>query len=456
MTDIVIPYTPNPVQRKIHDLAHSVRFLVAACHRGAGKSLAAVNEALDAALFTPTEAHRAAYVGPYRNQTKMIAWDYLKRLAAVIPGADFNETELRCDFAHNNGRVFLAGADGCDHLRGVHLDMLVLDEPAFQPPTVWPEILRPTLGARRGRCVMIGTFLEKANHFWQTYDKAGSLPEWGRLRVPASESGILSNTELASARATMSAEQYAREYELEPMIVTEASIYGKLLAQAWRDHRIAEVPHDPRYGVCTAWDWGRRDQTVCWFFQPVGPAFHFIDFFAESGLTVPDYMDMLKERKRERGYSYDKHFGPHDTQMRTIHGENSIADEAAQHGVLFEIVARGSVAAGINKVRELLPLCWFDERRCADGITALEQYKYTWNPDLGVFSKEPEHSKHSHAADAFRTFAMGGLADTRPRVVPTWTHAEMQFDVFTHARAGKREDKHQAEITFDPFQRGGR
>jgi phage terminase large subunit len=99
---------------------------------GARASLAAVNEALDEALFTPTEAPRAAYVGPYRNQTKTICWDYLKRFAGVVPGVLFNETELRADFAHNGGRVFLAGADGCDHLCGVHLYMLDLDEPALQ------------------------------------------------------------------------------------------------------------------------------------------------------------------------------------------------------------------------------------------------------------------------------------------------------------------------------------
>ena len=46
MAEIVIPYTPNPVQRQIHDLAQRIRFLVVAAHRGAGKSLAAVNEAL--------------------------------------------------------------------------------------------------------------------------------------------------------------------------------------------------------------------------------------------------------------------------------------------------------------------------------------------------------------------------------------------------------------------------
>ncbi len=411
MPEILISYKPNPVQARIHALAREHRFLVAACHRGAGKSLAAINEALDAALFTPTPAPRASYIGPYRNQTKLIAWDYLKRLAAVIPGVDFNETELRADFAHNGGRVFLAGADGCDHLRGVHLDMLVLDEPAFHPPTVWPEVLRPTLGARQGRALFIGTFLEKSNHFYQTYEKAGSLPEWGRLLVKASESGILTPAELASARSTMSEEQYAREYELEPLAITEASIFGKWMAQAWKDNRIGHVGFDPRFDVCTAWDWGRRDLTVCWFFQVIGPAFHFVDYFAASGLTVPDYMDMLKEKKRERGYSYGLHFGPHDTETKTIHAESSIADEAAEHGVFFEVVPRGTKAAGINKVREVLPRCWFDAERCEEGITALEQYKYTWDPALGVFSKEPQHDKHSHGADAFRTFAM---ADVTP------------------------------------------
>lgn len=163
MAEITIPYAPNAVQRQIHDLARRTRFLVVAAHQGAGKTYAAVNEALDAVLFAPTDAPRVAYVGPFRNQTKLIAWDALKKFARDIPG-DFNETELKLTVAHNNGQLFLAGADGCDHLRGVHLNLLVLDEPAFHPPEIWPMILRPTLSARQGRCLMIGTFLEKANH----------------------------------------------------------------------------------------------------------------------------------------------------------------------------------------------------------------------------------------------------------------------------------------------------
>ena len=430
MPEIVIPYTPNPVQEQIHALAREHRFLVVAAHRGAGKTYAAVNEALDAGLFAPTVAPRVGYVGPYRNQTKLIAWDALKRFASVIPDAEFNETELKLTLHHNQGQLFLAGADGCDHLRGVHLDMLVLDEPAFHPPDIWPMILRPTLAARRGRCVMIGTFLEKTNHFYQTYDKAGSLPEWGRLLVKASESGILSAAELASARASMTEEQYAREYELEPLIVTEASIYGKLLAQARTDGRVGHVPHTPGVDVETAWDFGFRDATAIWFVQRVGVAYHAIDFFQAAGLTVADYADVLKERKREHGYSYGRHYAPHDATSDNIQTGRSIADTAMESGLYFEVVERGSVAAGISATRQLLPQCWFDEGKCGEGLDALERYRYEWNPELQVFSMKPEHSRWSHAADALRTFAVGYEEEPNEESAPP-PSAAVRWNVFT-------------------------
>jgi phage terminase large subunit len=65
------------------------------------------------------------------------------------------------------------------------------------------------------------------------------------------------------------------------------------------------------------------------------------------------------------------------------------------------------VAAGISAVRQLLPQCWFDETKCAAGLGALERYAEKWSPELQMFSMKLEHSKWSHAADAFRTFAVG-------------------------------------------------
>jgi phage terminase large subunit len=80
-------------------------------------------------------------------------------------------------------------------------------------------------------------------------------------------------------------------------------------------------------------------------------------------------------------------------------------------GLFFEIVQRGSVAAGISATRQLIPQMWFDETKTAEGLDALERYKYEWNPGLQVFSMKPEHSRWSHAADALRTFAVGYQED---------------------------------------------
>lgn len=451
MSEITIPYTPNPVQCRIHDLAHQVRFLVAACHRSAGKSLAAVNEALDTALFDSAESPRAGYVGPYRNQTKLIAWDYLKRLTSVIPGVEYNETELRCDFAHNGGRVFLAGADGCDHLRGVHLDMLVLDEPAFQPPNVWPEILRPTLAARHGRALFIGTFLSRQNHFWHTYDKAGSLPEWGRLLVKASESGILSAKELASARAVMSPEQYAREYELECSAVMDGSIFGKILDRMERDGQIGGVPFRPDRKVWTAWDIGVSDSTAIWFLQRDILAWHAIDYIEEAGAGMSFYARLLHERADGLGYNYGGHIGPHDLSVQEFGSGKTRLDTARELGIRFTLAPRLSLEDGIEATRNFLPQLWIDSVKCARPLEALQDYRYSWDENLRIFSKKPLHNWSSHACDALRTFATG-FRDLPEHRGPREQYNTTTKDVLAPLTgSGHRKDPTESIMGWDPF-----
>ncbi|MFI5339841.1 MAG: hypothetical protein ACHQ7N_08380 [Candidatus Methylomirabilales bacterium] len=445
MPEIVIPYTPNPVQRRIHELAARVRFPVVAAHRSAGKSLAAVSECLDTALFSSHEGPRAAYVGPFRNQTKLIAWDYAKRLAGVIPGMEPNETELRIDFPHNNGRLFLAGADGCDHLRGVHLDMLVLDEPAFQPPNVWPEILRPTLSARQGRALFVGTFLSRQNHFWHTYDKAGSLPEWGRLLVKASQSGILSAAELASARATMSPEQYAREYELVCSAVLDGSVYGKLLDEMERQGRLGVAPWSSRTGVWTAWDIGVSDSTAIWFLQRDGRGWRAIDYEEHAGAGLAFYARLLQGKP----YTYAGHIGPHDLSVQEFGSGKTRVDVARELGIRFTLAPRLALEEGIEAVRNLLPELWIDRAHCGRGVDALQDYRFTWDEHLRIFSRKPFHNWSSHACDALRIFATGYRERSEHRgKLPT--HNTMKADPLGLFFGGKRDATTPGK--WDPFQ----
>src|SRR5262245_28970638 len=96
---IALPYRPRAGQKALHDMAASARFVVCICHRGWGKTMAAVNEALFAILLSGLPRPQAAYVCPYRSQAKAVAWDAAKAMTAAIPNVSYNETELRIDLS---------------------------------------------------------------------------------------------------------------------------------------------------------------------------------------------------------------------------------------------------------------------------------------------------------------------------------------------------------------------
>jgi len=104
-TPCIIPYAPRPLQWRFHQ--QRTRFCVLLCHRRFGKTVAAVNDLLRAALRTSRTDWRAAYAAPYLGQAKAVAWDYLRHFAGVIPGTRFHEGELRCDLP-NGARIRLA------------------------------------------------------------------------------------------------------------------------------------------------------------------------------------------------------------------------------------------------------------------------------------------------------------------------------------------------------------
>ncbi len=441
MAEIAL-YEPRPGQREIHRLLDTHRFAVAVCHRQFGKTTAALVECVMAAVTTPRPYPRVAYIGPYRYWVKTVAWDALKRLLAPLPHVELNEADLRAFTRAPDGSaawsIMLAGADNPDTLRGNYFDLVVMDEHGQMEPRVWPEILRPTLASRHGKALFIGTPMGR-NHFFDLWQQAATDPEWGRVMYQASTSGVLTAAELESNRRSMTPEQYGQEFECEWTAATGASIYGSLMDQAHRDNRITHVPHRPGYDVLTAWDLGYRDACAIWFLQHIGPAYHVIDFYQASGLAITDYADVLKERKRLCGYSYALmgHLAPHDAGAASIQSGRSLADVARDAGLDFTIVERTSVASGITLVRQLLPQCYFDETKCAEGIQALEKYAYTWVPDMAAFSLKPEHSRWSHAADALRTFAVGYQdipddeeAEARTRDLKT----ELRFNPFTYEK----------------------
>ena len=185
----------------------SPRFRVLVAHRRAGKTVACVQWLVVTALRSARPATRCAYVAPFYRQAKDAAWEYLKRMLALVPGVVPNEAELRVDLPHG-ARIRLYGADNADALRGIYLDAVVLDEFGDMDPGTWSSVLLPALADREGKATFIGT-PKGRNGFWRLYDAAASTPDWWRALHRASETGILGPAELAAQRRLMTAAQYA-------------------------------------------------------------------------------------------------------------------------------------------------------------------------------------------------------------------------------------------------------
>src|ERR1019366_2840732 len=92
MAPITIPYRPREVFKPFHGRAQ--RFAVGVAHRRCGKTVGTVNDMIKRAILSPLPAYMGAYIAPYRNQAKKIAWAYLKQYSRPLWAAKPNETDL--------------------------------------------------------------------------------------------------------------------------------------------------------------------------------------------------------------------------------------------------------------------------------------------------------------------------------------------------------------------------
>ena len=400
--DLIVDYRARAQFVGFHDRLQ--RFACIVTHRRAGKTVACIHDLQRAAIASQRMRPRLAYLSPFLKQSKAVAWDYLR--AAMAPlraiGARVHESELRVDYA-NGGQVRLYGADNPDALRGIYLDGVVLDEYADMDPRLWSEVVRPALADRKGWAVFIGT-PKGRNALFETWTRAAADPQnWYALMLKASETGIIAQDELDLARRELSEEQYAQEFECSFDAATVGAYYGKLIADAERDKRVAGVRHEPSALVWTAWDLGIRDSTAIWFAQTVGRQVRVIDYYEATGVDLGHYVRELASRP----YDYGGHIVPHDAQAKELGTGKSRLEVMQSLGLKNLTVApQHRIEDGINAVRVFLPKCWFDAQKCARGIEALKLYRSDYDAKLQVLRPRPVHDWTSHAADAFRYLAL--------------------------------------------------
>jgi phage terminase large subunit len=286
----------------------------------------------------------------------------------------------------------------------------VFSEYSLINPKQW-EYISPILIANGGWADFLWTPRGK-NHAWILDQIARKNPDvWWYQKQTIDDTKAVTIDQIRRD-GTMSEEMIQQEYFCSYEVGSVGSIYSRLIADLYRKQRICSVPYDPTQLVYTFWDIGIGDLTSIWFWQFVGKEIHVIDYYEASGEGLRHYADKLKEKSDLGGYRYARHVGPHDMNHRIQDAVGQTKKEiAAQLGLDFDIIKPTRVEDGIETVRGVLPLCWIDSVKCADGLAALESYHYEYLERKSAstriaYANVPFHDWSSHASDAFRQGAL--------------------------------------------------
>lgn len=394
-------------------------------HRRGGKTVASINEAITRALYTKKEDARYAYIAPFRNQAKDLAWTYLRRFTDGIT-SKVSESELSVTLTHNQARIRIYGADNPESFRGIYLDGVIVDEYGDMSPIIWGTILLPTLMDRRGWAVFIGTFKGR-NHFWKIFERSqGRLltedddPEyikknWFSYILPASRSTIYTPEEFAAVRAETEEEEWQQEYECNPDAAVKGTYFAKTISQMQASGQIysASAAWNPDLPVGIFTDIGRTDSTALWFYQRRPGGYALIDYEESHSKGVEHYADLVASKD----YKYENWYVPHDAKAKTFASERSTIEQLLEFDEqgkfqrwdpsvpIMRLSPRLAVQHGIDAVRKILPKCWFDPKTEA-GVEALRAYRRRWDDITKSYANDPAHDWSSHGSDAFRYFAL--------------------------------------------------
>jgi phage terminase large subunit len=415
-------------------------------HRRAGKTVSLVNDLIFGALECEKYKPQLAYIGPTYAQAKRVAWTYLKDYAEPYMSRPPQEAELKVTL-HGDRTLYVLGADNADTLRGMYLDGGVGDEYALFRPSVFPQVIRPTLSDRNGWFVFASTPRGK-NLFHDVVKQSRSDPDWFDLELRADTSGIISAKELEELRKQMDPEEFAQEYLCSFDSALKGAIYADELNDAFLHKQIQKNIFDHSLPTHVVFDLGFTDATVAIFWQeapytagklPV----RIVHVEATQGKDIFHHI----ERIHSFGGAIGDIWLPHDARAKNLQTGRSLVEQFLKEDIRPRLVPNHKIRDRIAATRRLFPLIAFDEDACEDLVEALKGYRRVWDDKNLIFSDVPLHDWCSDYADSFGYLcvvahqkyrsqtAKVNAETTKPMAASGWNYAFNLDDLHTQREA---------------------
>ena len=439
------PYKPRPLQRILHECKKRYRICVA--HRRFGKSSCCAAEVLHKAMnLEPCDVKHGGkrdfkmnpplyhFIAPTKEMAMELGFSACSKFLGEYPHIKL-KSEQTIEFPHQkydkvNCRIRFVGAQKIDFQRGQYSDGIVVDEYS-EMPAIWKPAVMPLLADFQGWAFFIGTpkgrgpFYRLLQAAQDDEAKDGEVDDdgntyhsdWGTFIFKASSTGYLPDKELDNQRVQLGEEMYKQEYECDFSAQVSGAVYNKIIGQLEDAGRITDVSHDPHKPVWTSWDFGSAAPCAVWFAQPDEyRGWRFVDYYEMSDHGIHNTLMDIITRVSNSGqtYKYFEQMLPWDAVSKTDMAYRSANvkpfREAIKTGTLtgrIKITDKSSQHEGITAVQAMLPNCWFDKKRCRDGLDKLSMYRFDMDDKLGTYKRSAKEDWASHAADAMRTFGMG-------------------------------------------------
>lgn len=243
---------PHPGQAQI--LKKLIRFRVVACGRRFGKTEMGKIQLAEIA----TRGGRCWWLAPTYGIASQV-WRELKQVFITTKGVEINSAERRIDL-HNGGMIAIRSTHQPDLLRGMGLDFAVLDEAAFMPPEIWPQIVRPMLLERHGGALFLST-PRGLNWFWDLY-RIGLDPEetdWMSFHFTSYDNPLIPPSEIDSIRRITPEHVFKEEY-----LAQFLSDGGQVFRGVREAVDTSPLPgHQREHRYVAGVDWGRENDYTC-------------------------------------------------------------------------------------------------------------------------------------------------------------------------------------------------